>query len=237
MRELSEQDIQRIVGGIPSSDLVLFCPGLQGKGGTLIDRSQYANNGAIKNATWVRTSRGIRVLSFNGTNANVLIPNHASINISGDLTILFWLKTSVDVPVGQSAYIVEKWAGSGGFPYGTRLTEDEKLIFYDYDATNANSLTSDSAVNDGVWHLCGLTRDTTANKLYWYIDGSLDKEGAWTQYGTITNSSRLAIGCRVDEHAQTFLTGYVGIPRIDDQVLSPTQHSRVFTRERLLFGV
>lgn len=91
MKELSENDKAQVTGRISQSNLVIFCPGLQGRGSTLRDRSTYANNGVISGPTWSKTSRGAIFLQFNSQSNTLNFPFSGGFSPT-TFSILFWLK-------------------------------------------------------------------------------------------------------------------------------------------------
>ncbi len=70
-----------------------WCPSLGASGFRLIDRSGYGNHGTLTNmdpgTDWV-PSGGKLALDFDGVDDYVLIPNAASLQITGPITISFW---------------------------------------------------------------------------------------------------------------------------------------------------
>jgi hypothetical protein len=62
-------------------------------GGTLMDTSQYENNGSIYGASYSRGAKGDELV-FNGLNDYVSIPYSYSLNFSNSLTIETWLNPS-----------------------------------------------------------------------------------------------------------------------------------------------
>ncbi len=66
----------------------------EGSGTTVTDASGNGNNGTITNATWSTSGKYGDALKFNGTNALVTIPNSASLQLSGGMTLEAWVDPS-----------------------------------------------------------------------------------------------------------------------------------------------
>src|SRR5690349_17391157 len=66
----------------------------EGTGTTVGDASGAGNNGTITGATWTPSGRNGGALSFNGSNSLVTIPNAASLQLSGAMTVEAWVNPS-----------------------------------------------------------------------------------------------------------------------------------------------
>jgi uncharacterized repeat protein (TIGR01451 family) len=71
--------------------LVGYWPLNEESGSVALDGSGLVNNGSIMNAARVSGKLG-NALSFNGVNSSVLIPNNASLNFAGPITMSAWIK-------------------------------------------------------------------------------------------------------------------------------------------------
>jgi uncharacterized repeat protein (TIGR01451 family) len=77
--------------GPATAGLVGYWPLDETSGSVVLDGSGFANTGSIMNATRV-AGRINNALSFNGANSAVLIPNTASLNFAGQITMSAWIK-------------------------------------------------------------------------------------------------------------------------------------------------
>ncbi len=77
--------------GPTTSGLVGYWPLDETSGNVALDGSGLANNGSIMNAARV-SGRINNALNFNGANSAVLIPNNASLNFAGQITMSAWIK-------------------------------------------------------------------------------------------------------------------------------------------------
>lgn len=109
-------------------------------------------------------------LSLNGTDARVQVPDSASLNITGPVTVEAWIKAN---SASSTHGIVERYelsSGQGG--YALRLAGG-KLRFCTFaDGNNYDCVEGTSAVSTGVWHHVAGVFD--GEQLRVYLDGALD---------------------------------------------------------------
>lgn len=73
-------------------DIVLYLPFDEGGGNKVVDQSDNGNDGTIQgNPAWVEGKSG-KALEFNGIDDFVEVPNSSTLNITGTVTILAWVK-------------------------------------------------------------------------------------------------------------------------------------------------
>jgi hypothetical protein len=72
-----------------SAEPVLHLKFDEGKGGVVIDSSDYGNNGIVHNPKWITGKFG-SALQFNGVDSYAQIPSSQSLDLTGDLTIELW---------------------------------------------------------------------------------------------------------------------------------------------------
>jgi hypothetical protein len=248
MKELSETDKAILVNGIPQINLVLFCPGLQGRGSTLIDRSPQANNGTITTPTWSRLPSGLYVPS---TPALVDFGNGVSLQITNNLSVLMWVYTSSPFPTGAqwgetpliSKFLVagnqRSWSLGHLNPLSGTLAEnclslrigkaaDGTEYYFGYYAT---------ALSVSTWYHIGFT--FASGTFVLYLNGASvtisTRSGYSTPPSTLFNSTatlairRTALGVA---RQAAIPTVYSGSP-----VLTAAQVLQIFARQRHLFGV
>lgn len=77
---------------VDKDGIVLYLPFDEGQGKSVVDQSDKGNDGKIiGDANWVEGKNG-KALEFNGTSDFVEVPNSPSLNITGEVTILAWIK-------------------------------------------------------------------------------------------------------------------------------------------------
>lgn len=141
-------------------------------------------------------------LAFDGQDDYVEIQASESLNFTNqNFTIEVRVKVSSLQPDSEDADndIIEKWSGSGPYPYVIRYNNRSgKIIAARYGSEDQPSerpqLCSKKSINDGVFHHISFVKKE--KELYLYIDG---KEEARTQdnpKGKTCNNSPLYFGCR-----------------------------------------
>lgn len=133
--------------------------------------------------------------NFDGSSSYIAIPNSANFNFAfnQDFTVSFWVKHSMQV---DNRAIVEKWNGSGGFPFAFRTLQSGKVQFLRYDGSHIPNIGSTATINDGTnFHMVtGVKNGTT---LTIYIDGVASIPSATdTTTGDTTNTGGLYFGSR-----------------------------------------
>lgn len=117
-------------------------------------------------------------LSFDGSNDYVDFGSPAVLNITGDLTLEFWIKVD-DL---SAARAVISWINdSAGFPFHVVLLTDGTIRFNRSESGSGQAFDSDSGeVTTGSWLHIACTHDTAANQAVIYVDGASVKSGAHT---------------------------------------------------------
>jgi len=140
-------------------------------GTTAVDTSAYGNQGAYTNGVALATSTtvpsdGAISAKFDGANDYVAIPNEATFDITGAVTVACWIK--VDVFDADFQAIVCK--GNTAW----RLAREGATNFVQFACTGLtiNKVVSTTSINDGQWHhVAGVY---TGSQLLIYIDGVLN---------------------------------------------------------------
>lgn len=150
----------------------------QDAGGSAPQFTDVSGNGNHGSATGGMSSSNTvegklgRALNLTGANY-VTIPDSASLHITGDLTVSYWMKPAGSYPRSRRENPVHK-AYSG--EWGNTFEVTGKVSYYHgsagTDGGTYQGFSSDARINDNNWHHVQLVRDTTAAKVYVYIDGS-----------------------------------------------------------------
>jgi Concanavalin A-like lectin/glucanases superfamily/Chitobiase/beta-hexosaminidase C-terminal domain/IPT/TIG domain/Fibronectin type III domain len=159
-----------------------------GSGTTVADASGNGNTGTIMNATWTTSGKYGGALSFNGTNAQVLINDAASLHLTTGVTLEAWVNPS-SAPTGWQDviykaldnYYLEAGSTNSNKPgAGVLLTSSAEPLAYGTAQLAAST-----------WTHLAMTYDGTTLKMY--VNGVLASSTA--QSGTITTSTNaLQIG-------------------------------------------
>jgi len=191
----------------PEIGCVLSLTGLPGGGSRIYDRSPYGNIGTITGATWKRLPSGLWCLSLDGNDDSIGIPNVASLQVTGDMTILAWVNladTSDAIIVAKHyAREYEFWACRGG---------DELALYHGDGAYElGNSGGADISSHVGEWILAGVTRTADPKKVKFYLNGSYISD--WDYAKTVVSGTNtVLIGQRIGNNY--VLEGYLALPRI-----------------------
>jgi hypothetical protein len=129
--------------------------------------------GTANAATYVAGPNGDTALEFKGTGSGA----EDEVVLSTALNKAF----QFDVDDSFTIELVMKTTDTVGVLLGTRITikgwrlevVNGKLRFTINDLTNAPTLDSDNAINDGQWHHVAVVRDATAGTISLWVDGGL----------------------------------------------------------------
>lgn len=183
-----------------------------------------ANADLFNTPSWT-TGKISNALQFNGSSQYASISSTAQNNLE-TVSVSAWIRTS-QTP-GSITPIVQKYDGSGGFPYGLQLDTSGRARFTASDGTNTPAVHSGDAVNDGNWHHIVGVRDK-GQTLKIYLDGVLKNTTTDTATGTSTNSSGLYVA-RVGGGAQYF-SGTIDEIKIFNEVLSDAKVSHEYSAQ------
>ena len=178
------------------------------------DSSDYGNDGTVNGAGWVGGKFG-EALSFDG-NDSVVIPDSASLSITGELTIEVWAN---ETSRGTYSKIVSRRSGTyfyflgvaNGKPYGG---------IGDGSTSTVTTQTVEMPLNE--WHHLAFVYNEADDKMYLYYDGEL------TETVTVIQSLPAQIGVDLSigadrEGTANFFTGLIDEVRIWNVALTATQ--------------
>lgn len=121
-------------------------------------------------------------LSFDGTDDYVTVPHSASLDLTGDLTIAFWIKAA---GFAGGPEVINKGSGS----YEVQLDAGGKVTLGKYNvAVMARSTT---ALSTGVWTHVACVRDGANNRIY--CDG-VDVTATSSAQTFASNATAVTIG-------------------------------------------
>ncbi len=198
----------------------------------IADASGNMNKGTLQNfaktgstSNWVTSTNGItgcsvttpktnNALNFDGTNDFVSAPHNAALNITGDLTLEAWVKTSATT----ESYILTKSEDGIYFAINGAGGGSGKLSVYLVGVTSSGWVYSNATVADGTWHHVAMTRSGASINLY--IDGILDRSATVGAGSISTGTSPLLIGARSN---YPFFSGSIDEVRIWNTVRTQAQ--------------
>ncbi|MBF0385671.1 MAG: LamG domain-containing protein [Candidatus Omnitrophica bacterium] len=159
----------------------------EGQGTIAHDSSQFANDGSINQpgTAWVEGKYGY-ALNFFDPPTGVVIPDNASLDLTGTFTIMAWVR-----PGNISRTIVAKITSGTGFILKTNDGNDKfRIVFWGTGGyVDLFSLTS---VPFGQW--THVTATYNGNLVQFYFNGIPDGSFSSIDNGMITNSSPVVIG-------------------------------------------
>ena len=226
----------------PDANTVLWLPGQDDpQSSTIRDRSGFGNDGAITGALWVRNSKGLWGLDFDGADDIVDLGSAASLdNIwDGGAATECWVDADSDGEM-DAGDIFEKsawfWHVDGEAVGKVRL---RMSVAFD-GASGGNWRSTTTQLTIGIPHHCLVTYDSdnVANNPLFYVDGvSVAVTEVTTPVGTRVSdgASNLFLGNRSDG-ARTF-DGTLYLARMYNAIPPVGTAAIHYRQERGLFGV
>jgi len=128
---------------------------LDGAGPTCLDISTYANHGTIFGATWVTQPSGKHLLTFDAVNDHVDVAHHASLDLTGPLTI-------------EAIYRLTSWSATG-WPIMLCKGDLTDSYFMRYQQVPPTTTVGSQVNGVGSVSTGGFTHDT-----FWHVLASYD---------------------------------------------------------------
>lgn len=198
--------------------------------GNANDESGNGNDGTVYGATLTedRFGNADSAYLFDGIDDYITLPHSEQINFSGNdnYSVALWAKV-ISIPSGGHGGIVEKWSGSGGYPFVIRYAVDSPTVHTHtaiYDGTNNPGPQSDKDLIDGAFHQIVLIKSD--NSILLYIDGQLENSVADTTTGSIQNSSVVYVGRRLASNR--YFNGVIDDIKIYNRALSETEIQNLY---------
>lgn len=184
-------------------------------GTTVSDASGNGNTGTIVNATWTASGKYGGALSFNGTNAQVVINDAASLHLAAGVTLEAWVNPST-APSGWQDIIYKPLDNYFLEASSTNANEPGTGALL---ASSAEPLAYGSAqLTAGTWTHLAMTYDGTTLKIY--VNGTLAT--STTQSGTMTTSTN-ALQIGGDTTYGQYFKGLIDEVRIYNTALTQAQ--------------
>ncbi len=194
----------------------------EGSGTTANDSSTNGNTGTLLSTLVWTNSSGTEGVYWTGyTGQRVDLPNTASLNISGNCTLLAWVNPSI---VTNSEEIIGGFQNSGSYPgYGLGIFTSGNLRAY---ANGAWSFGTATVTNLGRV-LVGVAYGGTTN--VFYVNGAVDKINTGIAQPNAWSGVR-AIGAM--EGGTYEFTGVMDNVRIYNRVLGPDEILYIYNTEK-----
>ncbi|MFA6510028.1 MAG: LamG domain-containing protein, partial [Candidatus Peribacteraceae bacterium] len=176
-----------------SEGLVGYWPFHEGQGTTAVDGSGQGNNGTLVGSpAWTTGKRGQTIL-FDGVDDYISVGNPVSLRITGSQTICMWLYPT-NLTARRNPY-AKAYGGEG-----TITQETNGTLSYYYGTNGGNGspyqgfVTNTAVVSVNTWtHVC-LVRDLSAMKLFWYINGAMNRQANASYPAALAGALNVTIG-------------------------------------------
>ncbi|TRT52891.1 MAG: hypothetical protein EWV85_14825 [Microcystis aeruginosa Ma_QC_C_20070703_M131] len=190
--------------------------------------SQYRSHG---NPQFVSDEHFGSCFIFDGRQDYIEIPNSEDINFATnqDFTVASWIKIAKEQPFKTNGDndIIEKWNGSGGYPYVIRYLRNEQRIHAArYDGSNNPAVTTTTQLNsEQLYHIAFVKE---GSKLRLYLDGREENSTDDTTQSQTQNDSPLYLARRggSNEAYANYFAGTIAHLRIYNKALSPEEIKR-----------
>ena len=220
----------------------------------------YTKGAWLANSKTVDRSGNANTLTENGTVTEAAVESSAELNGYSGWTTSNYLRRAhdTDMDFGTADFALSTWfktstsgvnevfisvarpsAGDTNGKMHLYLQTTSKMLFYMHNSTSggaADSVESPGTLDDGVWHKVDAVRDTTASKLFMYIDGVLaaTDEGPLTSDTLTDASSTTNIG--VDSNGAFPATNTtLSLFRLSTTIPTATQVRQMYDAEKGMF--
>ncbi|MBP9751907.1 MAG: LamG domain-containing protein [Candidatus Moranbacteria bacterium] len=217
----------------PDTGLVGYWPfnGPDIAGTTAYDRSGKGNTGTLTNGPTRAIGKIGQGMSFDGSDDYVALgTTSTAFNFANNLSASAWIKTATN------GKLILEYQNSTPLVYmsvGPTTAGGTANKFVVYLRTNSGSVavfSSAQSVTDNAWHHVAFTRDTAAQKVRFYIDGSFDSEISYTDTGAIDTSG--ASSHRIGGTGSYYFNGSIDEVRVFNRALTQTEITALYNAGR-----
>lgn len=168
-------------------------------------------------------------LSFDGSGDVVTIPDSASLKVTGDLTVEFWIyptniaagrQNIVDKAYGGEFAFTQETSGSISFYYGTA---GGRATPYQGFGSGGGSVVQNN------WQHFVLVRNLTSMMLYWYKNGSQIASTSASYSSATASTYDVTIGYG---YTGVYYNGFISEVRIYNRALTETEISYSYTYKK-----
>ncbi|MBT4165627.1 hypothetical protein HOE04_01155, partial [archaeon] len=134
---------------------------------------------------------------FDGNGDYVSISDNSNINFTNtsDFTLSAWIYFNGRNSNTYEGIIGKRYSSQLWYQFYVNDVGAEEFVYFSlYDGTTSPTATGSININDGKWHLVNAVKNTTADKIYVYVDGILDDSSTDTTTKDISNNGSLFIG-------------------------------------------
>jgi hypothetical protein len=189
------------------------------------------NNGSVSGATLTTNHLGQTdsAYDFDGTDDKIDCGSDSSLNITGDITLCAWIKTTQS-PAGGAILVGKDGGTATEMQY--RILLNSSGTVQTNRGTHINMANSTIVANDGNWHFIVGTASSTTSTIY--VDGVADGTGTTGSQKTANNC---AIGWR--DYNITHYDGLICCVGIWDKALSADEVLQLYnlTKNKVVYPV
>jgi hypothetical protein len=186
--------------------------------GVVKDLSGNGNDGTINGPVFENTEIG-GSMKFDGVDDYIEIADDPSLDITDDLTVLLWLKTT-----NSTGSLVSKFTTSGNQRSWGMFISASKLQFVISSAGDVGEIEDSGVViNDDIAHMIACVYSKDTNSIKFYIDESFAIEKTYTTQtnGIFNSTAVLKIGDNVSLGG--FVSGSMSTPQIFTRALNQSE--------------
>ena len=195
-----------------------------GNPGDILDSTAANNNGTAEASMQPGDLVGGQIgkaLDFDGVDDYIDIGQNPTINIGGDLSVEFWLKTSATSALGNDTpddwfrgqRIVDK--DVEGVPKGWGIANHYSKIKFNVE-DNAETVVSTTTINDDQWYYVVGVRDVDFGDKWLYINGAIDASTTNGSKVDASSSDPLQFARSDDADPSTYVQGGIDEIRISN---------------------
>jgi len=201
----------------------------------VVDVSNSAYSGVIKNAVWTREGKFDGAYEFNGVDSNIIVENNSKLNFNWDnaFSLSVWVKcdyvpTSVDSIIDKTDFM--------DYPgYSLSLFPETRKLFFTISSENPENyiaVRSREDICDGTWKFVVATYDGSGfeNRMFLYIDAIWQKKTSFSGNAinglNVESNANFSIGSRAD--GSQFFNGSIDEVRVWSRMLYPKEIERMY---------
>jgi hypothetical protein len=175
-----------------AQNMVLHYAFDRNQGDRVSDRGRYRKDGKGEALEWVANGKKGGAIRFNGNDAYIRVPNDKDLQITGPLTLSFWIfpekfearRNPINKAYGGEFTLTLEIEGNINFYYGTAGRDEPPY----------QGFGSSSKMPLKEWtHLC-LVRDPDQKQLTWYMDGKKVSEAEMKYEEAKASGAPLTLG-------------------------------------------
>ncbi|MHC4739309.1 MAG: LamG-like jellyroll fold domain-containing protein, partial [Planctomycetota bacterium] len=162
-------------------------------GGTASDSSAYGNDGTLVGPpAWTDDAERGWCLDFADANNYVTIPNESDYDLTGNMTVMAWMKAGYEDWRNFSTIIAKGLDGSGGWALQKASRANAMSFYVHVSGMPWDGVKAGVGIFDNQWHHVAGVYD--GSNAYIYIDGGLDSNSVACSGNMATNNWDVWIG-------------------------------------------